>query len=111
MADDVPRAGSDLPELVFVPAHPVGHAGTRQVGLELRRSRDGRPVLPVVTTLPGLVAVLGVAPPWVLMPLRAARAVSRQGGADEVVLDPTDADERTRWTPADLDTLRGDMAP
>ncbi|HEX3646944.1 MAG TPA: hypothetical protein VHV49_00875 [Pseudonocardiaceae bacterium] len=48
--------------------------------------------------------VLGSAQPWVLMPLRAARALSRQGGADEVVLDPATADERTRWTPADLRT-------
>jgi hypothetical protein len=41
------------------------------------------------------------------MPLRAARALIKPAGADEVLLDPTDMDERTRWTLADVQVLAG----
>ncbi|HEX5121372.1 MAG TPA: SAV_915 family protein [Pseudonocardiaceae bacterium] len=73
---------------MFVPAHPVTRHGAREVGLELRRSPDGRPAVPAFSTLSKLVSALGTAQPWVLMPLRAARAPIRPAGADEVILDP-----------------------
>lgn len=93
-----------LPDIVYVPAHPVVRAGRRDVELEVRRLADGRAALPVFTSLDRLVASLGEAQPWVTLPLRAARALMAAAGVGEVVVDAPIAPGAWQWHEDDLAT-------
>jgi hypothetical protein len=91
--------------MVYAPAHPAQRRddvnGT--IEFEVRGLADGRRVLPVFSSVERMAAALGPAQPWVLVPLRAARAVMAIAGIDSVVLDPEFADDAWRW---DVSSLR-----
>jgi hypothetical protein len=91
-----------LPDVVYVPAHPVVWEGRRDVELEVRQLADGRPALPVFTNLERLVASLGEAQPWVTLPLQAARALMAAAGVTDVVIDAPVAPDAWHWHDADL---------
>jgi hypothetical protein len=107
----VSEQGTALPELVFVPAHPVDGSDARDIAVEVRRAADGSAVLAVFTTVDRLVATLGSYQPWVRMPLRAARAMVRAAGVNHVLVDPAKADTATLWTREDIDGLRREQRP
>ena len=85
--------------MVYASAHPAqrgdGVGGT--IEFEVRELADGRRVLPVFSSVERMAEALGPAQPWVLLPLRAARAVMAIAGVDAVVLDPEIADDAWRW--------------
>jgi hypothetical protein len=91
-----------LPELVFVPAHPMTGRGKQEIGLEIRQSPDGNLLLPVFTTVDRLVVALGSHQPWVRLPLRSARAMAGLAGVRQVTIDPAAADDVVRWTSGDI---------
>jgi hypothetical protein len=83
-------------ELVIVPTHP----GDDHVAFEVRTLVDGTDVLPVFSTVTGLIRELGAYQPWVLAPLSAAVEVAAQASA-RLVRDPVLGDA-WRWDPARL---------
>jgi hypothetical protein len=97
----------DLPDQVYAPAHPALRRddvnGT--IEFEIRELADGSRVLPVFSSVERMAAALGPAQPWVLVPLRAARAVMAVAGVDSVALDPEFADGAWRWTAQSLQRL------
>ena len=95
-------APPDQPELVIVPAHPVGGPG-HEVCFETREDRSGAAVLPVFSSVPALTAALGQAQPWIALPLARAREIAAAGGAGTVVVDPQVSPGAWRW---DLDELQ-----
>jgi hypothetical protein len=105
-AADAAGAGH-LPEMVVAPARPdVREAHEGDVIFEVRRAADGGLILPVFTTVNGLVAALGPAQPWVVLPLRNIREIMGATGIDRVVLDPDAEPDAWRWQPGDIAALR-----
>ncbi len=103
---DAARAG-DVPEMVVAPARPdVREAHEGDVIFEVRRAADGGLILPVFTTVSGLVAALGSAQPWVVLPLRNIREIMGATGIDRVVLDPDAEPDAWRWQLSDIAALR-----
>jgi hypothetical protein len=84
--------------LLAVPAHPG--AGDQLV-LEARRQPDGL-VLPVFSSVPLLVAALGHAQPWAVLPLAQVIAASAAARVSRVIQDPVVSGDAWRWEPADL---------
>jgi hypothetical protein len=82
---------------VAVPARP-GAPGTDELLLEARDLPDGR-VLPVFSTVRALVAQLGEAQPWAVLPLGRARQLAAAAGVGRVALDPVVTPEAWRWNP------------
>jgi hypothetical protein len=72
------------------------------IEFEIRQSADGRRVLPVFSSIERMASALGPAQPWVLVPLRAARAVMAAAGIESVVLDPEFAEDAWCWDAASL---------
>lgn len=64
--------------------------------LEARDLPDGK-VLPVFSTVHGLVEQLGDAQPWAVLPLDRARQLAAAAGVTRVALDPVVAPEAWRW--------------
>jgi hypothetical protein len=96
----------DLPELVFVPAHPQVRSGEQDVVLEVRATADGKRMLPVFTSTEALVAALGPMQPWAKLPLESARRLMGEAGVDLVVVDPPAQADAVRWAEGDIDALR-----
>ena len=96
-------AGQDgMPGLVAVPAHPGG-PGSGRMFLEARESpRSGR-VLPVFSTVGRLVAALGPAQPWAVLPLHRARDMATAAGVGLIALDPVVSPDAWRWAVSDLE--------
>src|SRR5439155_26488084 len=90
--------GSQRQSLVVVPAHPPGpdDAGGI-VRFELRQVTGGTSVLPVFSTVAGLVRELGPCQPWVRVPLRMAREAAARSGVHDVLLDPALETGAWRW--------------
>lgn len=80
---------------VAVPARP-GAPGAGEVLLEARDLPDGK-VLPVFSTVRGLVEQLGGAQPWAVLPLDRARQLAAAAGVAQVALDPVVSPEAWRW--------------
>jgi hypothetical protein len=110
MTDEDDQSDPGLPEVVFVPAHPLIERGKQEIGLEIRRSPDGNQLLPAFTTLDRLVGALGSHQPWVRLPLRSARAIVGLAGIRHVAIDPVPADDVVRWTSADIIALTKEQA-
>jgi hypothetical protein len=84
--------------LVVVPAHPPGSRDPGDtIRFELRHDTGSRPVLPVFSTVAGLVRELGPCQPWVRVPLRTAREAAARSGVHEVLLDPALETGAWRW--------------
>ena len=91
-----------MPGLVAVPAHPGG-PGSGRLFLEARESpRSGR-VLPVFSTVGRLVAALGPAQPWAVLPLDRARDMATAAGVGLIALDPVVSPGAWRWAACDLE--------
>lgn len=103
--DDTSRISAQLPENVYVPAHPDPNRPDPVLDFEIRLLGDGTRVLPAFSTVEQLAAALGPAQPWALLPLRAARALMGVAGIDSVLLDPEVADGAWRWSEQDLAEL------
>ncbi len=84
-----------------------GEGQTVQSSFEVRELSDGTRALPVFTSLEQLVAVLGPAQPWALLPLRAVRALMGVAGVPYVLVDPNLGAEVWRWTEEGLIDLAG----
>jgi hypothetical protein len=99
--------GPQLPDQVYAPAHPaLRHDDVNgTIEFEIREFADGRRVLPVFSSVERMAAALGPAQPWVLVPLRAARAVMAVAGVDSVVLDPEFAEDAWHWDASSLRRL------
>jgi SseB protein N-terminal domain len=99
--------GPGLPDMVYAPAHPAQRPedANGTIEFEVRELTDGSRVLPVFSSVERMAAVLGPAQPWVLVPLRAARAVMAIAGVASVVLDPEIADDAWRWDASSLRRL------
>lgn len=96
----------EFPEIVIAPARPdirPGHDG--DVIFEVRQAADGRPALPVFSTVRRLVAALGPEQPWVALPLRNVQAIVGGAGVDRVIVDPDVAPGARRWQASDIDAL------
>jgi hypothetical protein len=90
--------GSPRQSLVVVPAHPPGpHDPGDAIRFELRQLTGGTPVLPVFSTVAGLVRELGPCQPWVRVPLRTAREAAARSGVHDVLLDPALETGAWRW--------------
>jgi hypothetical protein len=90
--------GSQGQLLVVVPAHPPGpHDTGDSVRFELRHVAGGTQVLPVFSTVAGLVRELGPCQPWVRVPLRTAREAAARSGVRDVLLDPALETGAWRW--------------
>ena len=92
---------SGIPGAVAVPAHP-GAPGSGRLFLEARESPDVGKVLPVFSTVGRLVAALGLAQPWAVLPLARAREVAACAGVERIVLDPVVRPSVWRWAVRDL---------
>jgi hypothetical protein len=84
--------------LVVVPAHPG--AGD-QLLLEARLEPGGL-VLPVFSSVRALVAALGQAQPWAVLPLGRVADVAVAARVHRVVLDPEVSGGAWRWEEQDL---------
>jgi hypothetical protein len=84
--------------LVAVPAHP---GAGNQVIFEARRQPDGL-VLPVFSSVRVLVAALGHAQPWAVLPLVKVMDAATAARVDRVVLDPVVTGAGWRWEQLDL---------
>jgi hypothetical protein len=93
---------SGIPGVVAVPAHP-GAPGSGRLFLEARESPDVGKVLPVFSTVGRLVAALGLAQPWAVLPLERAREVAACAGVERIVLDPIVRPSAWRWAVRDLE--------
>jgi len=99
-------AEPELPDKVYVPAHPAQrHDDDSSIEFEVRVLTDGSRVLPVFSSVERMSEALGPAQPWVLVPLRAARAVMAVAGIDSVMLDPQLVDDAWRWDAQSLHRL------
>lgn len=99
-------APGEFPEIVIAPARPdirPGHDG--DVIFEVRQAADGRPALPVFSTVKRLVAALGPEQPWVALPLRNVQAIVGGAGVDRVIVDPDVAPASRRWQASDIEAL------
>jgi hypothetical protein len=89
----------DEQELVIVPAHPA--ADTGMVEFEVRQLPDGSVVLPVCSTVAGLVDEFGLYQPWASIPIGAARQAAAEAGVTRVALDPVLGTGAWRWHQSD----------
>lgn len=85
-------------QMVAVPSHP-GADG--QLILEARRLDDDL-VLPMFSSVRALVAALGQAQPWAVIPLPQVVQHAAAGGIGKLILDPEVTDEAWRWESQDL---------
>ncbi len=83
---------------MVVPAHPG--AGDRLL-FEARQEPDGL-VLPVFSSVRTLIAALGHAQPWAVLPLARVVDAAADARVHQVVLDPEVADGAWRWEQQDL---------
>lgn len=98
--------GPDLPEIVFVPAHPDVRPGHEEEAVfEVRELAGGGRALPAFTTLPRLVAALGREQPWVGLPLRNIQAIMGSVQVEHIVLDPGAEPGTWRWQVSDIEAL------
>jgi hypothetical protein len=98
--------GPDLPEIVFVPAHPDTRPGHEtDVVFEVRQVEGGDPALPAFTTLERLVSVLGHEQPWVALPLLNIQQIMGSVQVEQIVLDPEAESGTWRWQASDLEAL------
>jgi hypothetical protein len=102
-ADPAGPARPEVPEFVYAPAHPQVRGDRKDVVFEVRQLADGRPVLPVFTSVQRLVAVLGEAQPWVCLPLREVRALMGLSTVEQVLIDPDVERGAWRWRETDLE--------
>jgi hypothetical protein len=89
-----PRSG-----LVYAPARPPKTGGRKDALdalFELRRGENGQPVLPVYSSVDGLVQALGHYQPWVCVPL--AQVVTALAGQARVAVDPPADPGAWRWS-------------
>ncbi|HEY5988497.1 MAG TPA: SAV_915 family protein [Streptosporangiaceae bacterium] len=96
-----------LPEIVIVPAHPVGDGAGKDIVFELREGADAAPVLPVFSSVRRLAEALGGAQPWVALPLRKVRELAAAGQVRTVMLDPEVQPGAWRWGHGDLEASQG----
>jgi hypothetical protein len=90
------------PGHVYVPARPRDTESGRNVGFEMRRQPDGTQVLPVYSSVTGLVEALGRYQPWVCIQLTQVLEALDGGRVARVLLDPPVEPQAWRWTRADL---------
>lgn len=90
------------PGLVFTPARPRAESGRRDVVYEMRRQPDGALVLPVFSSLAGLVEGLGRYQPWACVPLDQVTAAVGGGRVAQVLVDPQIDPQAWRWAEASL---------
>lgn len=102
VAEALPAGQDGMPGLVAVPAHPGG-AGTGRLFLEAREPPRGGRVLPVFSSVRRLVAALGPAQPWAVLPLDRARDMATAAVVERIVLDPVVSPGAWRWTGRDLE--------
>ncbi|HJT02357.1 MAG TPA: SAV_915 family protein [Pseudonocardiaceae bacterium] len=95
--------------LVYVPAHPRVAGDIRDIGVELRATRDGDLVGLAFSSLDGLVASLGDYQPWVAMERDRFTAFVGAAGAPFVCVDPT-LEMVQRWSATDVGRLARDDA-
>jgi hypothetical protein len=106
----MPEIGNeDEQELVMVPAHPA--ADTGMVEFEVRQLPDGSVVLPVFTTVAGLVEEFGPYQPWASIPISAARQAVAEAGVARIALDPVLGTGAWRWQANDVAASFGDGTP
>ncbi len=98
---------ADLPDIVIAPAHPATGGAGPDIIFELRDGGDSARVLPVFSTVQGLVQALGGAQPWVALPLHRLRELAERGGVHLVVLDPEVEPGAWRWQAGDLERFEG----
>lgn len=101
----VDEHAAELPELVYVPAHPQARSGRADIVMEIRKLPDDRRMLPVFTSTRRLVETLGPMQPWAELPLESARRMMGEAGVDLVVIDPPAGPDVVRWQEADLEAL------
>jgi hypothetical protein len=101
--------GTDLPEIVIVPAHPAAAGREHDIVFEVRHAAGGMNVLPVFSTVQRLVETLGHSQPWVALPLARVRELTAAAGVPEVALDPCAEPDAWRWQQEDLATLQGSL--
>jgi hypothetical protein len=90
------------PGLVFAPARPRVGGARRDVVYEMRRQPDGALVLPVFSSLAGLVERLGQYQPWACVPLDQVTAAVGGGRVAQVLVDPEIDPQAWRWAEASL---------
>jgi len=90
------------PGLVFAPARPRAEGGRQDVVYEMRRQPDGTLVLPVFSSLVGLVEGLGQYQPWACVPLDQVTAALGGGRVAQVLVDPQIDPQAWRWAEASL---------
>jgi hypothetical protein len=96
----MPQIGNpDEQELVIVPAHPA--ADTGMVEFEICQLPDGNVVLPVFSTVAGLVDEFGPYQPWASIPISAAQQAAAEAGVTRVALDPVLRTGAWRWHQSD----------
>lgn len=93
-------AGVIFPPVVYVPCAPV-QAGSGEIDVDLRMTRDGRLALLVYSALDRLVTHCGEAQPWTLMRASDLERVRLETGFELVLLD-LDIPEELRRTEGEL---------
>jgi hypothetical protein len=90
------------PGLVFAPARPRVDGGRKDVLFEMRKQPDGQLVLPVYSSVAGLVQALGHYQPWACVPLAQVRAALGGEDVTQVLVDPPVEPDAWRWSEGSL---------
>ena len=104
--DRVGERLDELPEFVFVPAHPAIDKPLGSIEIEMFTLRSaGETIAVAFSTVELLAARLGNAQPWIrLAAINFQRSVIR-AGVPGIILDPAEKLLRPRWTPGALRAL------
>ena len=84
----VDEASGEVPELLFVPAHPVEGQPNASFALEPRMMDDGLAAVIAFTSVQQLVAQLGRYQPWAAFEPEDLRRLVHAIGIDRVYVDP-----------------------
>lgn len=90
-----PVPAPTFPPVVYVPCSPL-QPGDDRLGVDVRRTRDGRLALLVYSALDRLVSCCGVRQPWTVMPASDLERIRQETGFELVLLDVEIPDEFRR---------------
>lgn len=104
MRDGGVDSGRTVPEVVWVPAHPVHPSGRLAEGgvrFELREL-EGKPIAVAFSNLERLVEQLGSWQPWVALSTARLQELLGAAGVTRIVVDPDMASSPGRWAREDV---------
>lgn len=89
----------ELPEVVYVPAHPGPDSDGEVVRFETRCLPSGEAVGVAFRSRSALVEALGPAQPWLALPLTRLEVILGAAGIRRTLIDPPVDESAAWWTP------------